>query len=302
MNSDCNQKRLKEAKNMTLAEMKRIKEERGYSFRQLSEYSGVPQITLQKIFSGETKSPRKATLQALEKVLTGREDLYAGKAYSYENASKSNLSPSAVCEESAAYAATAEAVDVTAVKRQGEFTIEDYRSLPDEKRFELIDGILYEMKAPGFIHQHIAAMIHMAFFAYIKNNKGPCIVLESPTDVQLDCDEKTMIQPDVLVVCDRSKIKEFGIFGAPDFVLEIISPSTRKKDMGIKMGKYAEAGVREYWIINPEQRLLIIYNFQDENWLPQVMPLIGSASVNIFDGELLINLDEISETIDEFGF
>ncbi len=286
---------------MTLAEMKRIKEERGYSFRQLSEYSGVPQITLQKIFSGETKNPRKATLQALEKVLTGREDLYAGKAYSYENASKSNLSPSAVCEESAAYAATAEAEDAPAVKKQGEFTIEDYRSLPDEKRFELIDGVLYEMHAPRFLHQQIASLVHTALAVHVRSKNGGCYVPITPVDVQLDCDEKTMIQPDVLVVCDRSKIKEFGIFGAPDFVLEIISPSTRKKDMGIKMGKYAEAGVREYWIINPEQRLLIIYNFQDENWLPQVMPLIGSASVNIFGGELLINLDEISETIDEFG-
>ena len=111
-------------------------------------------------------------------------------------------------------------------------------------------------------------MIHMAFYDYVKKNKKPCRVFEAPVDVQLFCDNKTMVQPDVLVVCDRDKIKGFGIFGAPDFILEILSKSTRKKDMGIKLEKYMEAGVREYWIIDPCKEALITYYFEDENFCP----------------------------------
>ena len=288
---------------MTIKQMREIKENRGYSYTQLSEYTGVPAITIQKILTGVTKTPRKATLNAIEKVLGASDDFYRGKASEYED------NESCVREDSPKYnadnsnkATYPEGIKYgNPSKRQGEFTLEDYYALPDEQRVELIDGVFYDMSAPRIVHQDISYLIHSAIADFIKKNKGKCKAFFAPVDVQIDCDDKTMVQPDVLVVCDRSKIQGFGIFGAPDFLVEILSDSTRKKDLTIKPSKYMEAGVREYWIVDPKKRVLITYNFMDEDFVPVVLPLKGEAPVAIFDNRLKINLDEISESIDEFG-
>lgn len=274
---------------MTREEMNRIKAERGYSFKQLSDYSGVPVVTLQKIFSGATANPRKATLDAIEKVLTAEESTYQGKAFQYYKEATPDVMK--IAEEAAKYMS----------KEQGEYTVEDYRALPDEYRVELIDGVIYEMNAPRTVHQDIAFIIHMAFYNYIRAKKKPCKVFEAPVDVQISCDNKTMLQPDVLVVCDRDKIKGFGIYGAPDFILEILSKSTRKKDMTIKLGKYQEAGVLEYWIIDPYKSVLIVYDLQDENYIPAVYPIEGKVPVRITDGDLEIDLEPVAESIRELG-
>lgn len=186
-------------------------------------------------------------------------------------------------------------------KKQGEYTLEDYYALPDDIRAELIDGVFYYMSSPRTVHQDIASIIHMAFYEYIRKKKKPCKVFEAALDVQLCCDDRTMVQPDVLVVCDRDKIKVFGIYGAPDFVLEILSKSTRKKDMGIKLEKYMEAGVREYWIVDPYKEILITYDFSDEDFVPCVYPLTGSVPVAITGGDLRIDLEPVAESVREFG-
>ena len=121
----------------------------------------------------------------------------------------------------------------------------------------------------------------------------------SPVDVQLDCDNKTMVQPDVLIICDPKKIQRFGIFGAPDFVLEVLSPSTRKKDLTLKLNKYIEAGVREYWVIDPEKKILIVYDFAEEG-LPCIYPLEGEVGLAIYEEKLKINLTKIAEIIEKY--
>ena len=281
---------------MTIREMIRIKEDRGYSFSILSEYTGIPAVTIQKIFSGKTKSPRKATLDALERVLNGDESLYAGKAYSYGvngiHAEEGNDSGVMMFRETPSLYGS---------KIDGEYTVEDYFTLPEDCRAELIDGSFYVMEAPSYVHQDILNTVNNAFFNYIKNNKGKCRVITAPSAVQLDCDDRTMLEPDLYVICDREKIRKFGIYGAPDFILEVLSPSNRKKDMMLKMAKYGEAGVREYWVIDPAKRTLITYDFTDENMIPVVRPLKGEAPVLIYDGKLTIDLDEINSIIDEFG-
>ena len=114
-------------------------------------------------------------------------------------------------------------------------------------------------------------------------NKGDCFALEAPMDVQLDCDNRTMVQPDVIVLCDRGKRRKFGIFGAPDLLIEILSPSTRKKDLGIKFVKYENAGVREYWIIDPDQEKVLVYDFSQEIY-PVIYGFQSKIPVGIFDG------------------
>lgn len=185
-------------------------------------------------------------------------------------------------------------------KRQGEYTLEDYYNMPEDRRVELIDGVIYDMAAPVPLHQLIAGRVHARILAFIEENEGDCIPFIAPADVQLDCNDRTMVQPDVFILCKRDKLKRFGIYGAPDFVLEILSGSTRKKDMTVKLMKYMEAGVREYWVIDPEKRLLIVY-ISEEEGIPRIYPLQGDVGMNLYGGNLRINLNEINNLIDRFG-
>ncbi len=281
---------------MTIDDMNKIKETRGYSFAQLAEYTGVPVVTLQRVLSGATKHPRKATLDAIEKVLTGDEAVYSGKAFSYGE--KSSVSYMDMEPEQMELR---ENEPEFRTKKNGEYTIEDYYALPEEKWVELIDGCFYDMTAPTAVHQIISGLVFYSIYNYIRSNNGACVPIYSPVDVQLDCDDKTMVQPDVIIVCNEEKIKGRVIYGAPDFVLEILSPSTRRKDMFIKAQKYFDAGVKEYWMIDPKNRLLIVYNCTDEDAIPVMVPLEGEYPLFLYDGRLKINLDEIAEAIDRFS-
>lgn len=268
---------------MTLEEMKRIKQERGYSLVQLSEYSGVPLGTLQKIFSGETEHPRYATLQALEKVLLGSSGDYM--------LDKRNVDKQRIREELI--------YDIFNARKQGEYTLDDYYALPDERRVELIDGVIYDMGAPTFVHQHVSGVLYSAILKYIERKGGSCLPMYSPVDVRLDRDNKTMVQPDVLILCDKSQIRKWGIDGAPDFCLEIISESTSKKDYIKKLQKYTDAGVKEYWIIDPIRKVLLTYNWKDD-YLPHMYPLEGKVGLALYDEELQIDLDEIASLIQDY--
>lgn len=268
---------------MTLEEMKRIKQERGYSLAQLAEYSGVPLGTLQKIFSGETEHPRYATLQALERALKGESGDYRPEG-KYEKGQ--------MVREAMIY-------DVFSSKKQGEYTLDDYYALPAERRVELIDGVIYDMGAPTFVHQHISGVVYSGILKYIEKKGGSCLPMYSPVDVRLDSDNKTMVQPDVLILCDKSQIRRWGIDGAPDFCLEIISESTSKKDYIKKLQKYIEAGVKEYWIIDPYRKILLAYNWKDD-YLPHMYPLSGKVGMALYDDELAIDLDEIAALIVDY--
>lgn len=276
--------------SITLAEIIRIKEARGYSVAKLSEYSGVPVGTLQKLLKGDSAKPREATLAALEKVLYGEESIYPGKAYQYQTESSQ---PDVLMQPAAYHAGHPQ-------KKNGEYTLEDYYALPEERRVELIDGVFYDMTAPIPLHQQIAGVVYARILEYIESNDGDCLPFIAPTDVQLDCDNKTMLQPDVFILCDLDKLKKFGIYGAPDFVLEVLSKSTRKKDMTIKLMKYLDAGVKEYWVIDPEQKVLLIYLAEEEG-LPHMYPLHGEAAVNLYEGKLRIDLDRISQIIERYN-
>ena len=130
-------------------------------------------------------------------------------------------------------------------KRQGEYTLEDYYALPDDISAELIDGELIFLEAPSSIHQELIGELFFEIKLYIRTNNGPCKILPSPLDVQLDCDNRTMLQPDISVICHRDRIVKKGVYGAPDLCIEIVSPSSRKRDYEKKRMKYQNAGVRE---------------------------------------------------------
>ena len=145
------------------------------------------------------------------------------------------------------------------------YTIADIYALPDGVRAELIDGNLHYMATPTRTHQKLAGEIYLSVANYIKAHDGSCEVYISPFAVYLFADESTYLEPDLTVVCDTSKLDEKGCWGAPDWVVEVLSPATGSKDMGLKRNKYKAAGVREYWIIDPEKKVVIVYLFGKED-------------------------------------
>ncbi|MCC8103026.1 MAG: Uma2 family endonuclease [Clostridiales bacterium] len=188
------------------------------------------------------------------------------------------------------------AAEYKAVKRQGDYSLEDYFALPEWRRAELIDGVIYDMASPTYIHQAIGDSLQALFNAYIRENHGTCRAFTAPMDVQLDCDDKTMIQPDVLIICDYGKLRSGRVFGAPDLVVEILSPATSKKDRSMKLTKYKRAGVREYWIVDPDQKTVFVYDFEKGDSY-EIYTFADSVPVGIYDGKCRIDFRQIYDEI-----
>ncbi len=144
------------------------------------------------------------------------------------------------------------------------YTIDDIYALPEGQRAELIDGKMYTMAPPRTIHQRISGALYTAIYQHIKSRKGAYEVFAAPFAVFLNKDDKNYVEPDISVICNKDKIDEQGCNGAPDWVIEIVSPSTSRMDYGIKLFKYRTAGVREYWIINPSTHTVNVYDFEND--------------------------------------
>ena len=133
------------------------------------------------------------------------------------------------------------------------YTIEDINNLPEGERAELIDGQLYSMLLPKQKHQRIAMELSTAINSYIKTKGGTCEVYAAPFAVFLNEDDYNYVEPDISVICDKNKLDDRGCNGAPDWIIEIVSPSSKQMDYFTKLFKYRSAGVREYWIVDPEK-------------------------------------------------
>jgi len=140
------------------------------------------------------------------------------------------------------------------------FTVEDIEALPEDERVELIDGRIYYMAAPSRTHQRLLIFLTVEIESYIRNHKGKCQVYIAPFALYLNEDNSTYLEPDLMVVCDRDKTDEKGCHGAPDLVMEIVSPSTRSRDYLLKLNKYQHGGVREYWIPDTERDVIQVYD------------------------------------------
>ena len=144
------------------------------------------------------------------------------------------------------------------------YTIEDIYALPEGERAELIDGKIYYMAPPSTRHQRIISDIHYRIKDYIIKNNGECEVLPAPFAVFLNKDNKNYVEPDISIICDKDKITDKGCHGAPDWVIEIISPGNKEMDYFKKLFKYQAAGVREYWIVDPIKEMVMVYRFEKE--------------------------------------
>ena len=259
---------------MSIEEMKRRKAELGYTNEQIAQLSGVPLSTVQKIFAGITAQPRYDTLMALERVLRQRTDRVGEPGFEYKAGSGAGAG----------------------MKKQGEYTVKDYYSITGDGRAELIDGVIYYLSAPSGLHQTITAKLYMMLDSYIEKKKGDCFTGIAPYDVDLLVNNSNLVQPDVFVVCDRDKITKQEIKGAPDFVIEVLSEKNRKNDLVKKYTKYEEAGVREYWIIDPETQKVIVYIFEDDRF-PKIYGFGDQIPVYIFGDDCVIDMNEIYEKV-----
>ena len=158
-------------------------------------------------------------------------------------------------------------MSLPALKLEDRFTYGDYASWPDEERWELINGFAYSM-APAPLRRHQKISMEMARQIAVFLVDKPCEVYNAPFDVRLpeadekDEDVKTVVQPDIVVICDENKLDEKGCRGAPDLIIEILSPSTTSKDMKIKLALYEKHAVKEYWIVHPVDNIILVFKLQ----------------------------------------
>ena len=244
--------------------IKKRKEELHFTTEELAIASGVPVGTINKILNGETRSPRCDTMQALDAALSKEKDKqdFVRETASYEGG-----------------------------RDDREYTLEDYYNLPDDVRVELIDGKLFYMESPSSTHQLALNDLLFQTLSFIRENHGTCVPFVAPMDVQLDCDNHTMLQPDFMIICDRSKIQEKKIYGAPDFVAEVASPSSSYKDGMVKLRKYINAGVREFWTVDRLTDRVISY-FEGDGYIPHIYDNKDGIPVRMYDGKLKITFSE----------
>ena len=168
------------------------------------------------------------------------------------------------------------------------YTIDDIYALPDGERAELIDGELYMMTPPGTTHHRILSHLFTEISLFIREKNRDCEIFPAPFAVFLNNDEYTYVEPDISVVCDKSKLDEKGCNGAPDWVIEIVSPSSKRMDYFIKMEKYRRAGVREYWIVDAAKGNVFVYDFENDDI--NTYGFEDQIPVNIYDGDLKITM------------
>lgn len=167
-----------------------------------------------------------------------------------------------------------------ALPHEKTYTIEDIYNLPEGTRAELIDGQIYYMAPPSGTHQKISMFLSKIIANYIDKKGGNCEVYAAPYAVFLNKDDINYVEPDISVICDPSKLDDKGCHGAPDWIIEITSPSTQSMDYGIKLFKYRTAGVREYWIVNPVKKIVSVFDLENEQ----------QSGVYSFDDEIPVTI------------
>lgn len=171
-------------------------------------------------------------------------------------------------------------------------TLEQYENLPEDTRIEIFDGIIYDMASPSRIHQAISIELSTVINNFIKNKKGSCTVLSAPFDVKLSDTPLTIVQPDIMIICDKNKLDDKRCNGAPDFIIEIVSPGNPSDDYIRKLYYYKNYDVREYWIIDPMRKTITV-NYFEGNIINVQYSFYSTIKVNIYD-DLYINFSDIA--------
>ncbi|MCL2857796.1 MAG: Uma2 family endonuclease [Oscillospiraceae bacterium] len=178
-------------------------------------------------------------------------------------------------------------------RNERRYTYADYCTWDDGERWELIDGVAYMLAAPSEKHQRVSMNFTEQFLSLLSSNGR---LYAAPFDVRLDADgeDDTVVQPDLVIICDRSKIDEKGCKGAPDLVIEILSPSNTRYDMWVKFHKYMRAGVREYWMVNPDDGGVMVCMVREGEFLTAMYDKTDTVPVGVLPG-CEIDLENVFE-------
>lgn len=180
---------------------------------------------------------------------------------------------------------------MTALPQPNKMTADEYLQTPETNlHTELLDGEIVNFASPTVLHQEIVGGIYAEIRQFIRTNHGDCKPMIAPFDVKID--DMHVVQPDVLVVCDPSKLNEKFCNGAPDWVVEVLSDN-RQHDLRYKLGLYQDAGVREYWIVDPKSRKTLVYFFE-KNDLPDIYTFDTPIPVEIYNRELSIKIADLA--------
>lgn len=184
-------------------------------------------------------------------------------------------------------------------KPEQKYSYADYLTWDENERWEIIDGVPYMQAAPSRVHQEISGELYLQFGTYLKGK--PCKVYHAPFCVRLDIEKddndiKNVVEPDITIVCDSSKLDERGCKGSPNMIVEILSPSTGKKDRVDKFNKYEKSGVTEYWVVEPDQKLVSVFLLQSNGRYgrPEMYTEEDKIKVSLFP-DLEIDLKPVFE-------
>lgn len=292
---------------MTINEIREEKQRLGWTNADLAERAGIPLSTVAKVLGGSTGHPRKATLQAMEaairKALPASSGIFSDRrtpAPLYQTQSI----PSVVREPSLVYGTSPEkegphgtdhdSVPAGLSHGPGSYTVEDYLALPPEPRVELIDGRFYPMEAPSGIHQKVLFHLWKALDTCAEEHGLSCEVQGAPFDVQLFNDPYTVVQPDVMVFCSHpEEALKTRAHSAPDFIAEILSPSTAFRDRTQKLCRYRDAGVKEVWLVSPAQGKILVYRFFEGSEEPREYTFYDSVPLGISDQRCSVDFSRL---------
>ena len=174
-------------------------------------------------------------------------------------------------------------------------TIEDYESLPEDTRAEIFDGQIHCMAGPSQTHQTILLELSSTLNTFVKKKNGSCKVFPAPFDVKLNDNPLTIVQPDIMIVCDQNKLDGKRCNGAPDFIIEIVSPGNSSDDYVKKLYYYKNYGIREYWIVDPNRRTISV-NYFEGDMISVPYTFNSTVKVNIYE-DLYIDFKEIEKII-----
>lgn len=175
--------------------------------------------------------------------------------------------------------------------KQKIYTIDDIYKLPEGHRAELIDGHIYDMAPPNRRHQQILSFLHLEIANYVRDNNGSCEVYPAPFAVFLNEDDSTYVEPDISVICDQNKLDDRGCNGAPDWIIEIVSPGSKRMDYYTKLSLYRSASVQEYWIVDPLKQTIVVYDMEHDDG-PALHSFTDTITANIY-GDLKIDFSKL---------
>ena len=295
---------------LTLSEMKKIRLEKNVTYEEIANLSGISISSVQKIFGSDDANPRRVTIERLNKAFSIIDSYYVD-AYSADDRGGGETSNTDyVSDVRIKYNSYGQGKMVAGgnepIYTRSGYTYEDYLALelPEGKRVEIIDGVIYDMASPTETHQGIISHLLVYLSNELRKRNMKCLPFTAPFDVRLDYDEgpTTVVQPDIILKCPDDEVvrDEEGkqIRWIPRFVLEVLSPSTRKKDMYIKTKKYMEAGVVEYWMIDNDKKQVIKHNF--ENDTVEIFGYEDKIGIDIYNEDIKIDMKELNEYLEEY--